>query len=254
MPYASLHLGPDLRLFGQLVGAWSASVEPAPGPVDETGADLLQGFAQAKLPGADGDLTLQGGRQLLAYGSERLIGLRFGPNVPQAFDGALARWEAGPWRVDAFLMRPVENGLGSFDDRTDGSRKVWSLYATRALPAIGPASGLDLFYIGYDRTVARFEQGTGRETRHTVGARFFGRSGPGTGTWRATSRSAASPAAISWPGRRRRTCATPSPACPSRHSWACGRTRSAATATRTTGGSARSTPCSRGASTSARPG
>jgi hypothetical protein len=178
MPYAGLQLGPDLRLFGQLVGAWSASVDPAPGPVDETGADLLQGFAQGKIRGADGTLTLQGGRQLLAYGSERLIGLRFGPNVPQAFDGALARLEAGPWRVDAFLMRPVENGLESFDDRTDGSRKLWSVYATRALPEIGPASGLDLFYIGYGRAVARFEQGTGRETRHTFGARFFGRSGP----------------------------------------------------------------------------
>ncbi len=177
MPYASLHLGPDLRLFGQLIGAWSAGVEPTPGPVDETGADLLQGFAQVRLRGDATSLMIQGGRQLLAYGSERLVGMRFGPNVPQAFDGGLLRWEAGSWRVDALFMRPVENNLAAFNDRTDGSRKLWSVYATRALPELGASSELDLFYIGYARKVARFEQGSGEELRHTLGSRFFGRSG-----------------------------------------------------------------------------
>ncbi len=47
----------------------------------------------------------------------------------------------------------------------------------RALPEIGPASGIDLIYIGYGRKSARFEQGVGDEMRHTVGSRFFGRSG-----------------------------------------------------------------------------
>jgi hypothetical protein len=177
MPSADLHLGPNLRLFGQLIGAWAASVEPAKSPVDETGLDLLQGFAQARFPGEPGSLTLQGGRQLLAYGSERLIGLRFGPNVPQAFDGGLARLESGPWRLDTLFMRPVENNLHGFDDRTDGSRKLWSLYATRALPEIGPSAGLDLFHIGYGRKLARFEAGVASETRHTLGSRLFGASG-----------------------------------------------------------------------------
>jgi hypothetical protein len=174
MPYADLHLGPNVRLFGQLIGAWAVGMEPSKSPVDETGLDLLQGFGQVRFPGDAATLMLQGGRQLLAYGSERLIGLRFGPNVPQAFDGGLGRIETGPWRADAFFMRPVENNLHGFDDRTDGSRKIWSLYATRALPGISPLSGLDLFYIGYGNTLAEYEQGTGRETRHTLGTRFFG--------------------------------------------------------------------------------
>lgn len=67
LPYADLHLGPNLRFFGQLVGAWAGS-QPTKGPVDETGMDLLQGFALARLPAGPGALTLQGGRQLLAYG------------------------------------------------------------------------------------------------------------------------------------------------------------------------------------------
>ncbi len=164
-------------MFTQLVGAWAVDMEPSPSPVDETGLDLLQAFAQVRLPADIGALTLQGGRQLLAYGSERLIGLRFGPNVPQAFDGGLGRIETGQWLIDTFFMQPVENDFYNFDDVTDDSRELWAVYATRALPLISIFSGLDLFYIGYANEVAEYEQGVGSETRHTIGSRFFGDHG-----------------------------------------------------------------------------
>ena len=179
MPYADFHAGPNVRLFGQLIGAWAVDMDPAPSPVDETGADLLQAFAQIKFPSDTTTLTLQGGRQMLAYGSERLIGLRFGPNVPQAFDGGLVRFESGPWRTDAFFMHPVQNNLHNFDDRTDGTQKLWSLYATRSLSSISTSSGLDLFYIGFTNSQAEYEQGSGAENRQTLGSRFFG----GLGNW-----------------------------------------------------------------------
>lgn len=181
LPYADLHLGPDLRVFGQFAGAWADRSRFTKGPVDETGLDLLQGFGQWRAAASgDHSLTLQAGRQLVAYGSERLIGLRFGPNVPLAFDGALARAEGGPWRVDGFFLRPVENNLHGFDDRTDGGRRAVGVYATRALAEIGPASGLDLYWIGYRRAAARFDAGGGTEERHTFGTRLFGTAGPWT--------------------------------------------------------------------------
>jgi hypothetical protein len=179
LPYADLHVGPYLRAFGQLISAYADRSHLTKGPVDETGTDLLQGFVDLRLPVAtDATATLRAGRQVMAYGSERLISARYGPNVLRSFDGGLGRWETGNWRVDAFFVRPVENRLHSFDDRTDGSRKLWSLYATRSLPELGPRTGLDLFYIGYENKAAVFNQGEGRETRHTVGTRFFGTSGP----------------------------------------------------------------------------
>jgi len=179
LPYADLHIGPNFRAFGQLIAAYAGRSHLTKGPVDETGIDLLQGFADLQLPlAADSAGTLRGGRQVIVYGSERLISARYGPNVLRAFDGGLGRWETGKWRVDAFFVRPVENNLHSLDDRTDGSRKMWSLYATRSLPGIGSRAGLDLFYIGYGNKAAEFDQGDGRETRHTVGTRFFGTSGP----------------------------------------------------------------------------
>lgn len=174
LPYADLHVGPHLRVFGQPITAFEWGDETGVSPPDEDRLDLLQGFVDIRLPlGANAYLLLRPGRQLLRYGSERLIGVRYGPNVPQPFDAALARVEAGPWRFDALYARPVEIDPGEWDDGADDTQLVWSLYATRQLPSLGPGSGIDAYYIGYSDDEAAFAQGEGREMRHTLGARFF---------------------------------------------------------------------------------
>lgn len=177
LPYADLHIGPSFRIFGQLMAAYAARSRLTKSGVDETGVELVQGFADWRLPAPGGTVTLRGGRQVMSYGDERLISSRYGPNVLRSFDGGLARWETADWRVDAFFQGPVRNSLHAFNDVTDGSRRVWSLYATRRLPEISPASALDLFYIGYRNDDAEFDQGRGREMRHTLGTRFAGVSG-----------------------------------------------------------------------------
>ncbi|MBB3974250.1 alginate export family protein [Hansschlegelia beijingensis] len=174
MPYAELRLGPHLRVFGQALGAWADRSALTEGPVDETGLEVLQGFAELAGPAGTGELSVRAGRQMVAFGSERLIGLRFGPNVPLSFDGARARLQLGGWTADAFAYRPVANAPGDFDDRADLGRKVYGLYATRASPEIAPNAGLDLYWIGYEREDARFDSGVADERRQTFGARFFG--------------------------------------------------------------------------------
>jgi hypothetical protein len=177
LPYVDLHLGPNLRLFSQGIGAWSTGNETPVTGVDETGIELLQGFADLKLSlTQDAELTLRGGRQLLSYGSERLISLRYGPNVLRSFDAGLASLTTGPWRVDAFAARPVQNRIDSLNDLFDRDRSVWALYATRRMDEVVPGAGLDLYYIGYWNTDATFNQGDGREERHTLGSRFFGKA------------------------------------------------------------------------------
>jgi hypothetical protein len=174
LPYADLHFGQNLRLFGQVIGAWVTDKETV-GGIDATGTDLLQGFADIKLPLASGtDLTLRGGRQLLSYGTERLISLRYGPNVLRSFDTALASILSAPWRVDALYARPVRNLVGSFNDRFDPERSLWSIYAAGQLTEMSSKPGLDLYYIGYRNAAAEFNQGRGEEVRHTIGSRFFG--------------------------------------------------------------------------------
>jgi hypothetical protein len=182
MPSADLHLGRNVRVFGQLISAFKLSGEPLT-PVDENRIDVLQGFAEAAVPlpsgtnDAPSPLKVRAGRQLLSYGTERLIGIRYGPNLPQPFDVALLTWKspgADGVKIDAFWGRPVALDPEPFDDSSDDTRSLWSLYATLPLPAVGPRSGIDAYYIGFTNDAARFAQGPGDETRHTLGTRLFG--------------------------------------------------------------------------------
>jgi hypothetical protein len=80
--------------------------------------------------------------------------------------------QRGRWRADGFGTRYVSTETGVFDDSPDTGRSVWGLYAIRSLAQDG-TKGVDLYYLGYRRTAATFDQGRGRELRHSWGARFW---------------------------------------------------------------------------------
>jgi len=170
LPYADLHLGSHFRTFFQLQLAWGTREMPNPF-IDQTGFDIVQAFLELTLPvGSDGRLTVRGGRQVLIYGSGRLINA--GPNIRTSFAGGVASLDVGGWRLDALLVRPVKPELAWFDDHADSTRLLWGLYVARTLSQ-KPHQGFDLFYIGFENTAAVFNQGMGRELRHTFGTRPF---------------------------------------------------------------------------------
>lgn len=184
LPYADLRAGSGLRAFGQLIMAGTAGKLGPEGAPDVDRVDLLQGFADLSVPLGTAQGTLRAGRQMLAYGSERLVSLRYGANVPRAFDAVTGIVQSGLWRVDGFLGRPVRAAPDLFDDRRDGGRSAWGLYATRGAEA-GWGTGLDAYYIGYGNRAASFEGGQGREERHTVGSRLFGKADGWDWNWEA---------------------------------------------------------------------
>lgn len=176
IPLADLHVGENLRFFGQLIGAFAYDLDIPKSPVDEDRADVLQAFAELRLPLASGGTsaaTIRPGRQLLTYGSGRLIDVRYGPNVLQSFDAAKASVETARLNLDLFYARPVDHRLGEFDDRTDDRQSLWSLYGALKPTPEAPL-GVDLYYIGYLNEDAVFAERTGRELRHTLGSRIFG--------------------------------------------------------------------------------
>jgi hypothetical protein len=181
MPYGDLHALDSIRLFGQLIMAEAIDREPLT-PLDENKADVLQLFGDLVVPfGDDGTLTLRGGRQLLIYGAGRLVDVRYGPNVLQPFDAVKAIIKTGPWRVEPFYSRPVAVDTGAFDDKISDASHFWGAYFTRNLPGIfasaeNVSAGVDVYYFGLDRDRAVFNRTSGDELRHTVGARFFGKS------------------------------------------------------------------------------
>lgn len=161
LPYADLHVG-KVRAFVQPILAYAVGVSPKASPIDQTRADLLQGFGEVDL----GAVTVRAGRQMLSLGTERLVGTRYGPNVPLAFDGARADIAIGRAKVSLLAARPVQPGPGSFDDAGSKFKALGGAYAT--LPE------LDVYYLGYRNRLARFGGNTGREVRHSVGMRSHG--------------------------------------------------------------------------------
>lgn len=180
MPVADVHAGP-LRAFVQGIAGRAVGVGAGAGPADETGIDLLQGFADLKLPLGDRtEVTLRGGRELMALGSERLVGLRYGPNIPQPFDGVRLMLGRDGAQLQAMHLRPVAIGPGDFDDRTSPARRLDGLYAT--LP-VGQGIKADLYWLQYGDDAARFGGITGRERRDTYGLRLFGARGALSWNW-----------------------------------------------------------------------
>jgi hypothetical protein len=165
LPYADLHVG-QFRAFVQPIVADAEGVQPSAGPTDRTGVDLLQGFAEVSFPVDGGAIVLRAGRQLMPLGSERLVGARYGPNIPLAFDGARADLHAGPAKLSVFRVEPVRAGPGAFDDRAASAKTLWGAYAT--LP------NLDLYYLGFRHRGAIFGGRTGDEHRDSFGVRSFG--------------------------------------------------------------------------------
>ncbi len=176
--FGDLHLGEDVRIFGQFKSGLENYRVGGPRFFDEDVADIGQLFLDvSRRAGEGGKVTIRTGRQEMAYGGLRLVDTRDGTNVHLAFDGVRTIYECGDRRLDAFLTKPVETNPGAFDDRPDPNQTFWGFYGVRPVAAL-PGGHLDYYYLGLRRNNAQFVQGIARETRHTLGTRWWGNSGP----------------------------------------------------------------------------
>lgn len=173
--HADLHAGDYLRGFVQL-GNQLAPGKTAAAPPYLDRVDVQQAFLDVRMPlndAAGADPVLRLGRQEMAFGSQRVVSIRDAPNVRRAFEGARLSGTVDQVRLDAFATRPVLLKSGNFDDRPNQSQGFWGLYAT--LPrSIIPASGMDLYYLGFENSHALFGASSGVERRHSIGTRVFG--------------------------------------------------------------------------------
>lgn len=197
--HLDVHTGERVRTFVQFKSGIETNRAGGPRGADEDKLDVHQAFVDLKFGGRreaprglwdlEGNNTgtaprhpfeLRVGRQEFLYGTRRFVGPRDGNNVRQSFDGVRALARAGQWRVDAFLTKPVNTGLGYFDDGWQ-RRVFWGVYAVRPLLA-PPKLNADFYYLGLtDRTrnVRHFDQGIAPETRHTVGTRLWNQARAG---------------------------------------------------------------------------
>ncbi len=171
--HGDLQMGEHARFFSQLQSSLENDRKGGPRPTDEDELDLHQAFLDLKFDLTDDtSLTLRSGRQELAYGSQRLISVREGPNVRQSFDGFRVIYRNGEVQFDGFATKPAQTNRHVFDDGPDNTKALWGTYAVLPFPLLSKGN-IDLYYIGLYRRKAGFDQGAARETRHSVGTRLW---------------------------------------------------------------------------------
>lgn len=176
--HADFHAGKFFRAFVQTQSSL-ADGRIDPSAVDQNPLDLHQAFADFNfINEGSKKLILRAGRQELSYGSQRLVAVREGPNNRQSFDGLKLITGKENVSADFFFTHYVIARDGIFDDTSNQDRQFWgSYFVFNKIPVI---KNVDFYYLGYKRTRANFDDAKGKELRHSLGARIWGKSG----SWR----------------------------------------------------------------------
>jgi Alginate export len=136
---------------------------------------LFNGFADIVIPfGEQANVTLRGGRQELLFGSQRLVGPGDFTQVPHTFDGVQTIVRIGGWSVAPFWTQAVIVDKYNINTSTT-AQQLFGIYSSA--PAHLLPMNLDLYYLGVDNTTAAFNGTSGREKRHTLGLRTWGKIG-----------------------------------------------------------------------------
>jgi Alginate export len=166
--HADAHLGERFRAFGEVASSLEHGRTGGSRPViDEDRVDLHQAFVDVRLwQEGTNSLTLRAGRHEMNFGLGGLISTRDGRNVRRSFDGLRVTGKWNEWTADVLAVKQAESKPGTFDDGIDPSTNLWGVYA------VGPR--IDLYYLGYSNRSVKYDQGTGREQRETIGTRLWG--------------------------------------------------------------------------------
>jgi len=169
--HADLRMGNRLRIFGQLRSGLENGRKLGPRPIDEDQLNVQNLFLDiVPYRAQDESLTVRLGRQEIEYGSGRLIDMRDGPNLRLYFDGAKIAYASSKLHMDAFVMADALLNTGLFDNSSTYKPNLWGIYNTFISQK---KNNFDFYYLGINRREAKFDEGVGRELRHTLGARLW---------------------------------------------------------------------------------
>jgi hypothetical protein len=171
---ADLHLGRRFRMFFEIQSGIINGQLRSPRPKDQNIADYHQAFLEWRQPlKGKSVFGLKAGRQEMSIGSSRLISASPGLNVKRSFDGALLYFRNDAWRIVGTFAKLVTVNPSAFDDRPDHEQTFWGVSASRKSPRFETGE-LGFYYLKVDRAHAMYDQGQGRDLRHTVGMKWSG--------------------------------------------------------------------------------
>ena len=172
LAHADLHAGKYFRTFMQLQSSLANS-RIGTSPVENNPLELHQAFIDVNpVVSGKSKLTFRLGRQELMYGSQRIVSVRDGPNNRQSFDALRSIFSSGNYRADVFYSHYVTARKGIFNDGFNRNTKLWGAYIIRnKLPFL---KNIDLYYLSLWKKNAVFNDGAGKELRHSIGSRVWG--------------------------------------------------------------------------------
>jgi Alginate export len=170
--HADFHLGKKLRVFTQLQSGIENGRNGGPRLTDDDRLEVHQAFVDLKFGSENSSVVLRVGRHEMDLGAGRLISSGEGLNVKRSFDGARLIWKTRNWITNAQVDKLTSVKLGLFNDTPNPTLTYWGIGTTRS--RLKQHGGESVFYIGLDRKEGIFDQGVGREIRHTFGFRSFG--------------------------------------------------------------------------------
>jgi hypothetical protein len=173
LAHADLHAGPHARLFTEVQSGLESGRTGGPRPTDEDRLEFHQAFVELSTGPSPRSFTLRIGRQEVGFGSGRLISASEGRNVRRSFDAVRPIVRLGSWTWNGLLAKLVAVEPGIFDDSQVPGHIFGGVgfIRTRGSGTDGTAA----YYLMLRRHNAQFDQGTGREVRHTLGSRTWGR-------------------------------------------------------------------------------
>lgn len=171
--HADIHAGKNFRSFIQLQSSIAGNRIDA-GPVDHNPLEFHQAFVDIKTTlQKNSNIVLRAGRQEFLFGSQRLVAVREGPNNRQSFDALRVLLTADHLKADFFYSHHVAARKGIFNDGWNSNTRLWGSYCViNGIPMIQNA---DIYYLGLYKTHAVFDDGSGKEIRHSFGTRIWGR-------------------------------------------------------------------------------
>lgn len=171
LAHVDFHAGKQFRTFIQLQSSL-VNGKLATSPVEENPLEIHQAFADILLgERKNASLLIRAGRQELSYGSQRLVSVRELPNNRQSFDAVKSVLKLELYQLDLFYSHYVAAKKGIFNDGFNHQTKFWGAHMVKnKIPLL---LNIDIYYLGLWKEQASFDDGNGKELRHSVGVRIW---------------------------------------------------------------------------------
>jgi Alginate export len=173
MLHADLHVSPYFRLFAEGISATEQGRDGGPRSTDENALDLYQAFADINIPvTSDTNLILRGGRQVIVFGAERLIGVSDFTNVRRNDDAVRLILTTPGNNLSLFYARPVQSLPYDLDYSVPATFFAGA-YDTWQVPGVFAKvkTQLETYALYVSRPSITFNTVTSAESRYTFGSR-----------------------------------------------------------------------------------